>query len=131
MDAAGRCKASPGLLSTFCRIMKKNNTLSASVAVVLRAGPIRWLVVGGILLIAAIAVGAALMAENFRERALHNAGRELENSVLLLARHFDQQLEELEVVQKDLIGYMRLNGITTVEAYKRQMSTEAAYRMLI
>ena len=46
------------------------------------------------------------MAGNFRERALHNAERELENSVLLLARHFDQQLEDFEVVQKDLIDYI-------------------------
>jgi hypothetical protein len=34
------------------------------------------------------------MAGNFRERALHNSERELENTVLLLARHFDQQLED-------------------------------------
>ncbi len=31
------------------------------------------------------------MAQNFRERALRNTGRELENTVLLLAHHFDQQ----------------------------------------
>ena len=60
--------------------MKKNNTVPVSVAAVLRGGPIRWLVLGGGLLIAAIAVGATLMAGNFRERALHNAERELENT---------------------------------------------------
>jgi hypothetical protein len=37
---------------------------------------------------------ATVMAGNFRERALHNSERELENTVLLLARHFDQQLED-------------------------------------
>ncbi len=58
-----------------------------------RSGPIRWLVVGGTLLIAAIAVGATLMAQNFRERALRSSGRELENTVLMLAHHFDQQLQ--------------------------------------
>ena len=73
-----------------------------------RGGPIRWLILGGVLLIAAIAVGATVMAGNFRERALHNAERELENTVLLLARHFDQQLEDFEVVQKDLIDFMRV-----------------------
>ena len=60
-----------------------------------RGGPIRWLVLGGMLLIAAIAIGATLMAGNFRERALRNSERELENTVLLLARHFDQQLARL------------------------------------
>ena len=59
-----------------------------------RGGPIRWLILGGMLLIAAIAIGATVMAGNFRERALRNSERELENTVLLLARHFDQQLED-------------------------------------
>jgi len=110
--------------------MKKNNTPPVGVATIFRAGPIRLLVVGGVLLIAAIALGAALMAGNSRERALRHAGRELENTVLVLARHFDQQLDELEVVQKDLIGYMHANGIATAETYKRRMSTDAVYQML-
>jgi diguanylate cyclase (GGDEF)-like protein/PAS domain S-box-containing protein len=110
--------------------MKIDNFASVSVAAILRGGPIRWLVLGGILLIAAIALGAALMAGNFRERALHNAERELENTVLLLARHFDQQLEDFEVVQKDLIDYMGANGVTTAENYRRQMSSEAIHLML-
>src|SRR5215470_11237565 len=107
-----------------------NNNASISITSVFRGGPIRWLVLGGLLLIAAIAVGATLMAGNFRERALHNAEREIENTVLLLARHFDQQLEDFEVVQKDLIDYMRANGAMTPDNYKRQMSSEAIHRML-
>src|SRR5689334_8356861 len=110
--------------------MNKNNTASAGITSVFRGGPIRWLVLGGVLLIAAIALGAVVMAGNFRERALHNAERELENTVLLLSRHFDQQLEDFEVVQKDLIEYMRATGVTSSEAYKRQMSTEAIHKML-
>ncbi len=73
-----------------------------------RGGPIRWLILGGVLLIAAIAIGATIMAGNFRERALRNSERELENTVLLLARHFDQQLEDFEVVQT---GPGRLHAI--------------------
>ena len=110
--------------------MNKNTTAPVSLSSAFRGGPIRWLVLGGILLIAAIAVGATLMAENFRERALHNAARELENTVLLLARHFDQQLADFEVVQKDVLDTIRASGITTADAYKRQMSTEATHRML-
>jgi len=110
--------------------MKNDNSASASAIAVLRGGPIRWLVLGGMLLIAAIAVGATLMAENFRERALHNAEREAENTVLLLAHHFDQQLADFEVIQKDLINYIRASGITTADSYKRQMSTEGTHRML-
>ena len=93
------------------------------IASAFRGGPIRWLILGGTLLIAAIAIGATVMASNFRERALRNSERELENTVLLLARHFDQQLEDFEVVQKDLIAFMRSSGIATVENYKRRMSS--------
>ena len=35
-----------------------------------RSNPIRWLVLGGAFLIAAITIGTTIMASNFRERAL-------------------------------------------------------------
>src|SRR5882724_5960130 len=103
---------------------------SFKLAPAFRGGPIRWLILGGILLIATIAIGATLMAGNFRERALRNSERELENTVLLLARHFDQQLEDFEVVQKDLISFMRSSGIATAENYKRRMSSQEIHLML-
>src|ERR1039458_4186706 len=70
-----------------------------------RRGPIPSLILCGVLLITAIAVGTAVMIANFRERALVNSERELENTVLLLARHFDQQLEQLDIVQRQLVEY--------------------------
>ncbi|MGY4312692.1 MULTISPECIES: bifunctional diguanylate cyclase/phosphodiesterase [Bradyrhizobium] len=110
--------------------MKQNGSASFNVTSVIGSGPIRWLILGGAVLMAAIAIGATLMAENFRERALHNSERELENTVLLLARHFDQQLEDFEVVQRDLIAFMRDNGIATPENYKRRMSAADIHAML-
>ncbi|PSO28964.1 EAL domain-containing protein [Bradyrhizobium sp. MOS002] len=95
-----------------------------------RSGPIRWLVVGGTLLIAAIAVGATLMAENFRERALRNAGRELENTVLMLAHHFDQQLQDFAVIQKDFVDYVRASGITNAADYRKRLAGQDLHRML-
>ncbi|MEH2626811.1 diguanylate cyclase (GGDEF)-like protein/PAS domain S-box-containing protein [Bradyrhizobium sp. AZCC 1719] len=102
--------------------MVSTGTNSLRIAFAFRGGPIRWLILGGTLLIATIAIGATIMAGNFRERALRNSERELENTVLLLARHFDQQLEDFQVVQKDLIAFMRSSGIATLENYKRRMS---------
>jgi diguanylate cyclase (GGDEF)-like protein len=109
--------------------MATNGTASSLKASV-RGGPIRWLIIGGVFLITAIMIGTTIMAGNFRERALNNSKRELENTVLLLARHFDQQLEDLGAIQKELIGYMRSNGITSVENYKRRMSGEDIHLML-
>jgi hypothetical protein len=72
-----------------------------------RRDPVRWLIACGILLIATIAIGTAVMVGNFRERGLESSERELENTVLLLARHFDQQLGDLTVIQNDLAALAR------------------------
>ncbi|MBR0931381.1 MULTISPECIES: bifunctional diguanylate cyclase/phosphodiesterase [Bradyrhizobium] len=95
-----------------------------------RSGPIRWLVVGGTLLIAAIAVGSVLMAQNFRERALRNAGRELENTVLLLAHHFDQQLQDFAVIQRDFVDHARTIGIASVADFRTRLSGQGVHQML-
>ena len=110
--------------------MASTGSTSFRMTSVFRGEPIRWLILGGVLLIAAIAVGATITAGNFRERALRNSERELENTVLLLARHFDQQLEDFQVVQKDLIAFMREGGISTAENYKRRMSGHDIHLML-
>ncbi len=97
---------------------------------VARRGPIYWLVRCGAIVIALILVGTAIMAGNFRDRALNSSKRELENTLLLLARHFDQQLDDCQVIQKDIISYMRSNGINTPENYTRTMSQWDVHLML-
>src|SRR5512144_490103 len=108
--------------------MAANGTLNVKASV--SDNPIRWLIAGGGLLIAAIAIGATVTVGNFRERARDNSKRELENTVLLLSRHFDQQLEDFGAVQDDLIAYMRANGIDSVEHYKRRMASPDIHLML-
>ena len=110
--------------------MNSSDIRTFKVSSIIRGGPIRWLIFGGALLISAIAIGAVLMAGNFREHALQNSERELENTVLLLARHFDQQFEDLAVVQSDLIEFVRSNGISTPEAFRRRMSGRDIHQML-
>ena len=80
-----------------------------------RIGAIQWLVLSAALLVLAITLGTGYLALQFRERALEMSERELNNTALLLSRHFDQQLDDLEVVQRDLIAFMRDNGIATAE----------------
>jgi diguanylate cyclase (GGDEF)-like protein len=110
--------------------MTANDTTSLIVKHSVRGGPIRGLVLGGILLIAAILIGTTIMAGNFRERALNSSERELENTVLLLARHFDQQMEGFEVIQKDIIAHMRSSGVTSIDNFRRQMSGHDIHLML-
>src|SRR5258707_2169731 len=110
--------------------MTADSTASFRVRHSTGANPIHWLILGGALLIAAITVGTTIMAGNFRERALNSSERELENTVLLLARHFNQQLEDFGFIQKDLIAYMRSSGITSSESFRRQMSGRDIHLML-
>jgi diguanylate cyclase (GGDEF)-like protein len=110
--------------------MTANGTASSDIKISIRGGPIRWLIAGGAFLIAAIMIGTTIMAGNFRERALDNSKRELENTVLLLARHFDQQLDDFGAIQKDIISYIQSSGITSSETYKRRMSGQDIHLML-
>jgi diguanylate cyclase (GGDEF)-like protein/PAS domain S-box-containing protein len=96
-----------------------------------RRNPILWLVICGILLIAAIAVGTTMMVSNFRDHAIESSKRELENAVVLLARHFDQQLDDAEVPLADLIEQVRQDGIASAEEFKRRMSTAETQLRLV
>ncbi|MGC1664048.1 MAG: EAL domain-containing protein [Bradyrhizobium sp.] len=88
----------------------------------LSSGPIRWLICGGAFLIAAIAIGTVITVDNFRERALSSQERELENTVQLITRHFDQQLEDFTIVLKDIADHVRSSGASS-EMLKGQLAT--------
>jgi hypothetical protein len=90
--------------------------------------PVRWLIGCGILLIAAIAISTAIMVSNFRDRAIRNAERELESAVLLLARHFDQELDDFGVVQSALVA--KVKGLGSPDEFRRQMSSHEMHLSL-
>src|SRR5690242_9353443 len=100
------------------------------VAVARGRDPITWLIICGCLLVAAIALGTTMMVGEFRERAIVNSERELQNAVLLLTRHFDQQLEDTEIVAADVIAQMKLSQIASPEAFDQKMSSPEAHQML-
>jgi diguanylate cyclase (GGDEF)-like protein/PAS domain S-box-containing protein len=93
-------------------------------------GPVLWLTVCGGLLVAAIFIGTILMIGEFRERALANGERELENTVLLLTRHFDQQFEDSDTIAADVISRLRISGIATPESFREWISGSDAHEIL-
>jgi diguanylate cyclase (GGDEF)-like protein len=111
------------------RSMLSNAGIAAIRSLVQRS-PIHWLVLCGGLLIAGIAIGTAITVNNFRERALSTSEHQLENTVLLLARHFDQQFEELSRIQRSIETYMQTVGVNTPSDFARIMAGEAVYQML-
>ncbi len=86
-----------------------------------RRDPIRWLIGCGTVLIAAVVAGTIFMVTNFRDRAIMNSERELENAVQLLARHFDQELRDFKVVQDVLAA--KMHDIGSADDFKQRMST--------
>src|SRR6185437_1729688 len=95
-----------------------------------RGGPIRWLVVGGLVLIAAIAVGTTIMAGTFRDRALEGAQQQLDNTVLLMARHFDQQLEDFMAIQREVVAQIEASRVSSPEAFRTELSRAAWHELL-
>jgi diguanylate cyclase (GGDEF)-like protein/PAS domain S-box-containing protein len=100
------------------------------IATSIRRDPVLWLVLCGCFLIASIVIGTAITVLSFRERALNNSERELENTVLLLARHFDRELHDFEAIQSDVVRRIELSGIASPETFARQMSGEEFHRNL-
>jgi diguanylate cyclase (GGDEF)-like protein len=88
-----------------------------------RRNPIHWLIFCGAVLIAAIVIGSAMMVGNFRERALVSGERELENTVLLLARHYDRQIEDFEAIPKTVSQQVSA-GINSADDFAHRMSGE-------
>jgi diguanylate cyclase (GGDEF)-like protein len=95
-----------------------------------RLGAIQWLILCGAALVAAIALGTGYLALQFRERALVVSERDLTNTALLLSRHFDQQLSDLQHVHDDVVAHMQAGRVDTAVSFERQMSTLSAHEML-
>jgi len=96
----------------------------------IRRGPVLWLTLCGGLLVAAIFAGTIMMVDEFRERALSNSERELENTVMLLARHFEQQFDDSETVVAEVIAQMQISDTTSPELFRERMSTPQVHHML-
>ncbi len=103
---------------------------SRHIAMSIRRDPVLWLVLCGSFLVAAIILGTVVMVGEFRERALRNSERELENTVLLLTRHFDQQFEDSDAIANNLISQMQISGMASPEIFRSQMSSPEAHLML-
>ena len=93
-------------------------------------GPVLWLTLCGGLLVTAIFVGTIMMAGEFRERALVNSERELENTVLLLTRHFDQQFEDSDTLADDVISRLQISGIASESDFRKHAASSEAHEIL-
>jgi diguanylate cyclase (GGDEF)-like protein len=105
------------------------NSAAADPETYTRGNPIHRLIAAGLFLMVGIAVGTAIMIGSFRERALKNSERQLENTAQLLAVHFEQLFRDFDSVQIT-VGRQIHAGIDSPEAFKQQMSAEDTHLML-
>jgi PAS domain-containing protein len=95
-----------------------------------RSVKILWIIVSGLLLIAGIAIGTAYMIDSLRERALLRSERELENTVLLLTRHFDQQFEDFVDAQALVVARLQIADAISPADFKKQFSNDKVHQLL-
>ena len=113
--------------------MSKTSRIRLGVAfglAVWRNRPVRYLILCGALLIAAIVVGTAIMVDNLRDRALFGSERELKNTALILAEQIDRTFQAVDLVQISVIERIQSLGITSSDDYARRISSEDMHEML-
>lgn len=95
-----------------------------------RTDPVRWMVILAVAFV--IGIGAVTYAAvgHFRDRALRNSQRELENTVALLARHIDQELEDHRQVTTGLVSTIQTASVSTEADFKTFFSTKEANALL-
>jgi diguanylate cyclase (GGDEF)-like protein len=95
-----------------------------------RGGPTAWLIICGIALIAAIAIGTAVAIDRFRESAIESGKQELQSAVLLLVRHFDRQFEDFAILQNDIVDELQSHAIDSADVFRSEMATLAVHEVL-
>ena len=92
--------------------------------------PMLWLLLCGLALMVAIAVGTVVSIDRFRENAIAHGKDGLESAVLLLVRHFDQQFGDFSIPQKLIIAELESSGISSPDIFKGEMATLAVHEKL-
>jgi diguanylate cyclase (GGDEF)-like protein len=85
--------------------------------------PILLLVLGCILVAAAVTVTAVLVLSNLRDRAIADSERELQNTALILAAQTDRAFQAVDLVASSVIERMQSLGIVSSEDFDRALST--------
>ena len=95
-----------------------------------RRRPLRWIAVCAFASIVAIGAVTAIAIDGFKETTIKNNGQRLEDAVLLLARHFDRQLDDFAILQRDVVDELKSYGYDTPEIFSGAIGTLAVHETL-
>ncbi|MGP9813963.1 bifunctional diguanylate cyclase/phosphodiesterase [Rhodopseudomonas sp. NSM] len=109
-----------------------SSTLSERFAIgtLLSHRPVALLMGCGLLLIIAIAVVTTMIVGDFRTKALQNSERELANTAMLLAHHYNRELEDFLAIQAEVVALVRQAQVDSADAFSGQMATLKTHEML-
>jgi diguanylate cyclase (GGDEF)-like protein len=93
-------------------------------------GPVTTLAIGGATLIVAIAIGTFVAVMDFRDRALDTSKQQLENTVLLLSRHFEHYLHDFTAVPEALIKEFQPLTDLSPQDFARAMASSQTHTLL-
>jgi diguanylate cyclase (GGDEF)-like protein len=82
--------------------------------------PILLLVLGCIVVAAAVTVTAVLLLSNLRDRAIADSERELQNTALILAAQTDRAFQAVDLVESSVLERMR--SLVSSEDFDRELS---------
>ena len=88
------------------------------------------LVLGCIVVAAAVTVTTVLLLSNLRDRAIADSERELQNTALVLAAQTDRAFQGVDLVESSVLERMQSLGIVSGEDFERGMSTYDMHVML-
>jgi PAS domain-containing protein len=83
---------------------------------------VRCIILSGALLVAAIAVGTVIEVGDYRDRALADSERELNNTALILSEQIDRTFQAADLVESNLVQNIESLAIASEDDYALQMS---------
>jgi diguanylate cyclase (GGDEF)-like protein/PAS domain S-box-containing protein len=92
--------------------------------------PIRYLIVCGALLTAAVVASAGVTAFKLHESTLADNERELNNTALILAEHSDRALQTVELIHSSIQDRIETLGVTSRQDFEHRMSEQDMHLML-
>jgi PAS domain S-box-containing protein len=91
-------------------------------ATLLNNRSVRYIMLSGALLIVAIAVGTAIMVGDYRNRAVADNERELNNTALILSEQIDRTFQAIDLIESGVVQNIESLRIVSGDNYALQMS---------
>ena len=92
--------------------------------------PVRWLAIGGVVVILVILAGVAGLLWNLRNDQILKSQKELESLTLALSEQIDRSFQSVELIQNEFIERAQAQGVQSAAEFSRAFSDEETHYWL-